>query len=177
MILEKIETGFDGLFFLAPQVFEDDRGFFTESYSKKEFARLGIYTEFVQDNHSKSVKNTLRGLHYQAWPKGQDKLIRCIKGEIMDVVVDIRPDSKTYLQHFKIILTEKFCNQLHISNGFLHGFIVLSDIAEVQYKCSWYYEPQLEKGYAWNDPTFNIDWGISDPILSERDKYNPCYTR
>jgi dTDP-4-dehydrorhamnose 3,5-epimerase len=175
--MNKIETGFDGLFILSPSVFKDDRGFFMESYSKKEFARIGIYTEFVQDNHSKSIKNTLRGLHYQAWPKGQDKLIRCTKGEIIDVVVDLRPSSPTYLKHLKVSLNDIQCNQLHIPNGFAHGFLVLSEEAEVQYKCSWYYEPELEKGYAWNDPTFNIDWGILNPILSERDKINPCYTK
>jgi dTDP-4-dehydrorhamnose 3,5-epimerase len=173
----KIDTGFEGLYLLRPSIHKDDRGFFMESYSKKAFAQLGIHTEFVQDNHSKSVKNTLRGLHYQAWPQGQDKLIRCVKGEIMDVVVDIRPKSSTYLQHLKILLSETNCNQLHICKGMLHGFLVLSDVAEVQYKCSWYYEPELEKGYAWNDPAFNIDWGITNPILSERDRSNPCYNR
>jgi dTDP-4-dehydrorhamnose 3,5-epimerase len=173
--MEKISTGFQGLFVLLPNVFHDGRGFFLESYSKKAFGHANIFTEFVQDNHSKSIKDTLRGLHYQAWPGGQAKLIRCIRGEILDVAVDIRPDSETYLKHFKIILSKEKCNQLHIPNGMAHGFLVLSDTAEVQYKCSQYYDPNLEKGYRWNDPAFGIDWGISNPILSDRDQQNPSY--
>lgn len=175
MTIKMSNTGFRGLEVMTPKIFRDDRGVFFESYNKWDLAERGIGYEFVQDNHSYSCKDTLRGLHYQAFPGGQAKLIRCTHGEILDVAVDVRKGSSTYLQHYKIILSADNFKQLLIPDGFLHGFLVLSDKAEVQYKCSNYYVPSLEKGYRWNDPTFNIDWGIKDPIISKRDSIAPFF--
>lgn len=172
---KKIETGIEGLYVIEPTVFEDDRGFFMETYSKKEFEDIGINTEFVQDNQSKSTKGVLRGLHFQInYP--QSKLVRVIKGEVYDVAVDLRKDSKTYGKYYGIILSEKNKTQFLIPRGFAHGFLVLSDEAEFVYKCDDFYHPGDEGGLIFDDKTINIDWpfdkigGKDKIILSEKDK-------
>ena len=155
---------------IKPKVFGDNRGFFFESYKKSEFAANGITVEFNQDNHSKSTAHVLRGLHFQKPPYGQAKLVRCIRGRIYDVAVDIRPDSETFGKYVKVELSEENKHMLFIPDGFAHGFVVLSDVAELMYKASGEYAPQADCGIIWNDETINIDWGIDfEPILSEKD--------
>lgn len=159
---------------VKPKVFGDNRGFFLESYKKSDFIANGINVEFNQDNHSKSTYGVLRGLHCQAKPYGQAKLVRCSKGRIFDVAVDIRPESKTFGQYVKVELSEENKNMLFIPDGFLHGFVVLSDEAELLYKASGEYAPKSELGVIWNDKDINIDWGIDfEPILSDKDKILP----
>lgn len=159
---------------VKPKVFGDNRGFFMEAYKKSDFIENGITVEFNQDNHSKSTKGVLRGLHYQKAPYGQAKLVRCSKGRIYDVAVDIRPDSKTFGQYVKVELSEGNKQMLFIPEGFAHGFVVLSDEAELLYKASGEYAPQADSGIRWNDETIGIDWGIDfEPILSEKDKNQP----
>ena len=155
---------------VKPKVFGDNRGFFMESYKKSEFAANGITVEFNQDNHSKSTAHVLRGLHFQKQPYGQAKLVRCIRGRIYDVAVDIRPYSETFGKYVKVELSEENKHMLFIPDGFAHGFVVLSDVAELMYKASGEYAPQADCGIIWNDETINIDWGIDfEPILSEKD--------
>lgn len=164
----------EGLVLVKPKVFGDNRGFFIESYKKSEFLANGITCDFVQDNHSKSVKGVLRGLHYQAKPKAQAKLIRCIHGKIFDVAVDLRPESKTFGKWVKIELSEENNHMLFIPEGFAHGFVVLSDDAEIMYKTSDEYSPEHDRGVLWSDNDINVDWGIDfEPILSEKDKVQP----
>lgn len=159
---------------VKPKVFGDNRGFFLESYKKSDFIANGINVEFNQDNHSKSTYGVLRGLHCQTKPYGQAKLVRCSKGRIFDVAVDIRPESKTFGQYVKVELSEENKNMLFIPDGFLHGFVVLSDEAELLYKASGEYAPKSELGVIWNDKDINIDWGIDfEPILSDKDKILP----
>ncbi|MBO5386258.1 dTDP-4-dehydrorhamnose 3,5-epimerase [bacterium] len=157
---------------VMPKVFGDNRGFFMETYKKSDFVANGIDVEFTQDNHSKSTKGVLRGLHYQAKPYGQAKLVRCSKGRIYDVAVDIRKNSKTFGQYVKIELSEDNKNMLYIPVGFAHGFVALSDEVEILYKTSGEYAPQADRGILWCDKEINIDWGIDfEPILSDKDKY------
>ena len=159
---------------VKPKVFGDNRGFFMESYKKSEFAANGIDAGFNQDNHSKSTAHVLRGLHYQAKPYGQAKLVRCSRGRIYDVAVDIRPNSPTYGQYVKVELSEDNKQMLFIPEGFAHGFVVLSDQAELLYKASGEYNPQADRGILWCDKEINIDWGIDfEPILSDKDKKQP----
>ncbi len=165
-------TKLDGVVILKPKVHIDRRGFFLESYAARTLQALGIDVDFVQDNHSHSVKNTLRGLHYQASP-GQAKLVRVVSGTIFDVAVDIRSGSPTFGHWVGQVLSSDNFLQLYIPVGFAHGFCVLSDTADVLYKCSSYYDPRAERGVAWNDPTIAIDWPVSDPILSDRDQGHP----
>ena len=143
-----------------------------ENYKYSEFAAFGIKDNFVQDNHSKSAKNVLRGLHFQMLPKAQAKLVRCIKGEIFDVAVDIRKNSPTYGKWVGEILSEENKKEFFLPIGFAHGFCVLSDEAEIVYKSSDEYSPENERAIAWNDPTININWPIKDPIVSEKDAEN-----
>lgn len=157
------------LIIIEPVVFEDNRGFFMETYSYKEFEKAGIKEKFVQDNHSKSTKGVLRGLHFQIEPFAQSKLIRCIKGEIFDVAVDIRPRSMTFKKWFGVILSEENKKMLYIPKGFAHGFVVLSEIAEVEYKVDNFYSPEHERGIIWNDPEIGIKWPFETPILSQKD--------
>ena len=155
---------------VKPKVFGDNRGFFMETYKKSEFIKNGITDEFVQDNHSKSGAKVLRGLHYQEPPYGQAKLVRCPRGRIYDVAVDIRPNSKTFGKYVKVELSEENKFMLYIPDGFAHGFVVLSDGAELLYKTSGEYAPQADRGIIWNDNDINIDWNIDfEPILSEKD--------
>ena len=165
-------TSLPGVLLIEPQVHRDERGFFVESYSARTLAAAGITTEFVQDNHSRSVRNTLRGLHYQAGV-GQVKLVRVIAGEIFDVAVDVRWGSPTFGQWYGTVLSADNFRQLYIPVGFAHGFCVLSESADLAYKCSSYYAPSEERGIAWNDPAIAIDWPVQEPLLSPRDQRHP----
>jgi dTDP-4-dehydrorhamnose 3,5-epimerase len=158
---------------IEPKVFQDKRGFFMETYKYSEFAKYGIKEKFWQDNHSKSKKGTLRGLHYQKNPRAQAKIVKCIKGKIFDVAVDIRKDSPTHGKWVGIILSAENKKQLYIPIGFAHGFCVLSNEAEAIYKSSNEYSPEHEQGIIWDDPQININWPIKNPILSEKDLKNP----
>ena len=158
---------------IEPVVFEDERGFFMETYKYSDFSNFGIKERFVQDNHSKSKKGVLRGLHYQKNPKAQGKLVRCIRGKIFDVAVDIRKGSPTFGKWVGVILSEENKRMLYIPKGFAHGFCVLSDEAEVVYKCTEEYSPENDRGIIWNDKDIGIKWPIKDPILSEKDKKHP----
>lgn len=160
---------------IKPKVFGDKRGFFMETYKKSEFSENGINVEFNQDNHSKSSAKVLRGLHYQAKPYGQAKLVRCVQGRIYDVAVDIRPKSKTFGKYVKVELSEDNKNMLFIPEGFAHGFVVLSDEAELCYKASGEYNPDADRGLLWNDNDIKIDWEIDfEPVLSCKDKIQPA---
>lgn len=168
--IQKIED----VILVKPKVFGDNRGFFMEAYKKSEFFENGIAIEFNQDNHSKSTKGVLRGLHYQKSPYAQAKLVRCSKGRIYDVAVDIRPESKTFGQYVKVELSEENKQMLFIPEGFAHGFVVLSEEAELLYKASGEYAPQADRGIRWNDETIGINWEIDfEPILSEKDMVQP----
>ena len=168
-------TPLEGLYLLRPKVFSDDRGFFMESFNEREIAKKGLNFKFVQDNHSKSKFGVLRGLHFQLPPHAQTKLIRVISGKILDVVVDIRVGSETFSKSYSIELSEDNKMQLYIPKGFAHGFVVLSELAEILYKCDEYYYPVYESGIIFNDPHLNIDWGIpkSEIIISDKDKALP----
>jgi dTDP-4-dehydrorhamnose 3,5-epimerase len=167
------KTSLEGLFLVKPRVFGDDRGFFMETFAQRDFADAGIDARLVQINHSKSVRGVLRGLHFQRNPYEQAKLVRCIRGEIRDVAVDTRPDSKTFGKHVATDLSEVNRNMLYVPRGFAHGFIVLSDIAEVEYAVDNVYAPDHEGGIIWNDPDLGIAWPIENPILSDKDKKWP----
>lgn len=159
---------------IKPTVYGDERGFFLESYKKTDFILNGIDADFVQDNYSKSTFGVLRGLHFQARPYEQAKLVRCVKGKILDIAVDIRKKSPTYKQHVKAELSEENKEMLYIPKGFAHGFIVLSKEAEIMYKTDCEYSPTAEKTILWNDKDLGIDWEIDfEPILSEKDKKAP----
>lgn len=171
----KIETTpLSGLLIISPQVFADERGWFLESYNIDKFAALGIHETFVQDNHSRSIYGTLRGFHFQTTP-GQSKLIRCTQGRIWDVAVDIRPTSATFGKWNAVTLDAVKCQQVLIPVGFAHGFCVLSETAEVQYKCSNVYNGATEAGIAWDDPDLDVKWPIDAPLLSKRDLSNQSF--
>ncbi len=167
-------TALPGVLIITPAVFRDARGFFFESYNQETWRSHGIDTVFVQDNHSKSVKGTLRGLHFQLPPAAQVKLVRVVRGVIWDVAVDIRVGSPTFGRWVGVELSAENFRQLYIPIGFAHGFCVLSDEAEVLYKTSAVYNRGLERGIAWNDPRLNIAWPVADPLLSERDRQAPA---
>mgnify|MGYP000459835698 FL=1 len=154
---------------IEPEVFSDERGFFMETYKHSEFSAFGIKEHFLQDNHSRSAKGVLRGLHYQNPPKAQGKLVRVILGEVFDVAVDIRKGSPTYGRWVGVVLSSENKRMLYIPPGFAHGFCVLSDVAEVLYKVTEEYAPECEAGIIWNDPEIGIQWPIKDPILSSKD--------
>ncbi len=161
---------------LAPKVFGDTRGFFMESYNAKKLADAGVTTTFIQDNHSRSVKGVLRGLHYQLPPMAQAKLVRVVIGKVFDVVVDIRQDSPTFGQWEGFILSAENKRQLFVPPGFAHGFLTLSDTVDFLYKCGEYYSPQHERGIIWNDKDIGIEWPLEcDPVLSERDTALPSF--
>jgi len=176
--MEKIETGIEGLYILKPRVFEDARGYFFESYSKAKFDALGITNDFIQDNQSKSSRGVVRGLHCQANPYSQAKLVRCLQGAVLDVAVDIRKDSPTYGQHYAVELSEENQLMFMIPRGFLHGFSVLSDTAVFAYKCDNLYHPESERGIDPYDADLNIDWKFSkeDAILSPKDLEAPGFS-
>ncbi len=172
-----IQTEFPGLCIFEPTVFTDSRGYFFESYNAALFANVGIDIKFVQDNQSKSGYGVIRGLHYQLNPKGQTKLIRVLTGAILDVVVDLRTGSPTYGKVFSIELSAENNKQLLIPKGFAHGFSVLSETAEVMYKCDVFYNKESEAGILYNDADLNIDWKIPayKAIISEKDKVQPTF--
>jgi len=173
--MKVIETDIEGVVIIEPKVFSDERGYFFESFSQKEFEEKVCKTTFVQDNESKSTYGVLRGLHFQKMPYAQAKLVRVVKGLVLDIAVDIRKGSPTFGKHISTELSEENRLEFFVPRGFAHGFVVLSDEAVFQYKCDNYYAPQSEGGILWNDPTLNIDWKITmeDIILSEKDKSNP----
>ena len=171
---KKIQTTLEGVYILEPTVFEDHRGFFMESYNKKDFEELGLFFNFVQDNHSLSVQaGVLRGLHFQLNPKAQTKVVRCLKGAIYDVVVDIRKGSPTFGRWIGVILTEFNKRQIVVPKGFAHGVLTLVPNTEILYKVDEYYSPEHDRAIRWNDPDLNIDWPVKEPILSDKDKNAP----
>ncbi|MFN4308896.1 dTDP-4-dehydrorhamnose 3,5-epimerase [Sulfurihydrogenibium azorense] len=171
---KKVETPLKSVYIIEPTAFYDERGFFMESYNKREFEELGIFIDFVQDNHSLSVKaGTLRGLHFQIEPKAQTKLVRCIKGAIYDVIVDLRKGSPTFGKWISVILTEENKRQVLVPKGFAHGFLTLVPNTEVVYKVDEYWYPEYDRSLLWCDPDLNIDWPARDPILSPKDKNAP----
>ena len=169
------KTEIDGVHIIEPKVFGDNRGYFMESYNAEHFKEAGLNMTFVQDNESKSSKGVLRGLHFQK-KHSQGKLVRVTKGEVFDVAVDLRNGSETYGKYVGVILSEENKKQFYIPEGFAHGFLVLSDEAVFNYKCTDYYAPEYDGGVMWNDPDINIEWpleGIEEIILSEKDKKHP----
>lgn len=170
-----IETAIEGVKIIEPRLFEDARGYFFESFSQREFEEKVCRTVFVQDNESKSVAGVVRGLHYQKPPFTQSKLVRVVRGAVLDVAVDIRKGSPTFGQHVAVELTEENHRQFFVPRGFAHGFAVLSEEAVFQYKCDNYYAPQSEGAIAWDDPALGIDWRVpmADRILSEKDAHHP----
>ncbi len=167
------ETKLKDVFLIQPKVFQDERGFFLESYKLSEFRANGINIDFNQDNHSKSTKGVLRGIHFQKSPKQQAKLVRCTKGKIFDVAVDLRKDSKNYKKWIGFELSEENKNMLYIPEGFGHGFVVLSEEAEVLYKASNEYSPEHDTGIRWDDPEISIEWGLDSPLVSKKDANLP----
>jgi dTDP-4-dehydrorhamnose 3,5-epimerase len=170
--MQRIETSLSGVFELRPVIHRDARGFFIETFQKAKFADLGISDTFVQDNHSRSSKGTLRGLHYQL-RHPQAKICRVVEGEALDVAVDIRVGSPNFGKWTSVVLSEKEQNQIYVPIGFAHGFLALSDTVQFLYKCSDFYDPTDERGIAWNDPDLNISWGLAAPIISARDSVLP----
>lgn len=168
------KTKIDGVVIIEPDVFGDNRGFFMESWNKKKMEEAGLYYDFVQDNHSKStVKGTLRGIHFQKGDKAQAKLVRCVKGAVLDVAVDLRKNSPTFKQWVGVELSAENKKQLLIPRGFGHGFVTLTDDVEFLYKADNYYAPEADAGIRWNDPDIGVEWDIEKPILSEKDRKNP----
>lgn len=173
---KRVETGIKDLIVIEPTVFGDNRGFFMESYSKKDFSQIGLDVEFVQDNHSKSKKGVLRGLHFQT-QYVQGKLVRVTAGSVLDVAVDLRKDSSTFGKHFLVELTAENKKMFYIPPGFAHGFLTLEDNTEFQYKCTDYYASEFDSGVLWNDSDIDIDWNfekyglsIDEILLSDKDK-------
>jgi dTDP-4-dehydrorhamnose 3,5-epimerase len=169
------ETRIPEIKIIEPRVFEDDRGYFLETFREEILEEEGLVHRFVQDNISKSYEGTIRGLHYQK-EKPQVKLVKCIKGTILDVAVDVRKNSPTFGNYVAVKLSEKNHKMLYIPEGFAHGFSVLSDEAIVHYKCSDYYDKESERGIRWDDPLIRINWDVSKPILSEKDRKQPLFS-
>ncbi|ARK09838.1 dTDP-4-dehydrorhamnose 3,5-epimerase [Fibrella sp. ES10-3-2-2] len=168
------QTAIEGLIELIPRIFEDERGHFFESYNKPLFASLGLPFDFVQDNQSFSTKGVLRGLHFQNEPFAQGKLVRVITGQVLDVAVDCRPESPTFGQYETFLLDAKLANMAWIPEGFAHGFVALED-SIFSYKCTNVYNKQAEGGIRWDDPDLNINWGIENPNVSEKDQILPTF--
>ena len=170
-----IETGFDGLLIIETQRFGDSRGYFSETYNYRDLKSLGVDIRFVQDNQSRSARGVMRGLHFQNAPHAQSKLVRVLSGAILDVVVDLRKDKKTFGKSFQLEMTSENSTQILVPKGFAHGFIVLSDSAELLYKTDEFHVPESEGGISFNDPALNIDWRIpvSEMIISDKDKKHP----
>ena len=168
------KTKLEGVVIITPDVFGDHRGFFMESWSEHKMEEAGLHYNFVQDNHSmSSVKGTLRGIHFQKGDKAQAKLVRCVKGAVLDVAVDLRHASPTYKQWVAVELSAENKKQLMIPRGFGHGFVTLTDEVEFLYKADNYYAPEADGGIRWNDPEIGVDWGVENPILSAKDEKNP----
>jgi len=168
----RLETKLEGVVLLEPEVHGDERGFMVETFRRDTWVEFGVEVEFVQHNHSRSAKDTLRGLHFQTEP-GQAKLVRCPRGTIFDAAVDLRRDSPTYGQWEGQILDDEKHRQLFVPAGFGHGFAVLSDVADVAYLLSSVYDPATESGIAWDDPDVGVEWPVVEPLLSERDQRAP----
>jgi dTDP-4-dehydrorhamnose 3,5-epimerase len=166
--LQKLSTSLPEVWELQPKVFRDPRGFFLETYHQQKFSDLGIRDVFVQDNHSRSAKGTLRGIHYQL-RRPQAKLCRVIEGEVLDVAVDVRLGSPNFGKWTSVLLSAERQNQIFIPQGFAHGFVALSDSVQFLYKCTDFYDPAGEYGIIWNDPDLAIAWGVADPLVSEKD--------
>lgn len=175
--MKAIKTPIEGLYVIEPRVFSDSRGYFFESFNYRDFAEAVGPVNFVQDNESRSSYGVVRGLHYQKEPYAQAKLVRVVRGAVLDVAVDIRPGSPTYGKHFSCVLSGENHLQMYIPRGFAHGFSVLSDEVVFQYKCDEFYHPEAEGAIRWDDPDLGIDWQIpaSDIILSEKDKNHPSF--
>ena len=171
-MLQRIQTSLPGVLELRSTVFRDARGFFLETYHQTQFSDLGITETFVQDNHSSSIKGTLRGLHYQL-RHPQAKVCRVIEGEALDIAVDIRVGSPHFGKSVSIVLSSKSHNQIYLPAGFAHGFLALSERVQFLYKCSDFYDPKDERGILWNDPDLAIDWGVENPLVSEKDARCP----
>jgi dTDP-4-dehydrorhamnose 3,5-epimerase len=168
----RLETKLDGVVLVEPEVHGDERGFLVETFRDDRWRELGVGLDFVQENHSRSHQGILRGLHFQTSP-GQAKLVRCLRGRIWDVAVDLRRDSPTYRRWEAFELDDELHRQLLVPVGFAHGFCVLSELADVAYKLSSYYDPDTEAGIAWDDPEVGVEWPVSEPSLSERDRDAP----
>lgn len=173
--MEIIKTSIEGLLIIKPDVFKDERGYFFESYNKERFLKHGLDMTFVQDNESKSGKGVLRGLHFQKPPYAQGKLVRVVKGSVLDVAVDIREGSPTYGKWEATVLSEENKEMFWIPEGFAHGFVTLEENTVFTYKCTNVYNKESEGSLRWNDPDINIDWNIDNPILSEKDKISPLF--
>ena len=173
--MKLIKTHIEGVTVIEPKVFSDSRGCFFESFSERDFAEEVGPVRFVQDNESRSVYGVIRGLHFQKHPHAQAKLVRVVKGKVLDVAVDLRKDSPTFGQHVAMELSDENRRQMFIPRGFAHGFSVLSEEAVFQYKCDSYYAPESEGSLAWNDPDLNIDWNVpaGGEILSDKDRMSP----
>lgn len=172
------KTYFDKVLLLEPKVHGDHRGFFVETYNQQSFKKIGIELHFVQDNHSLSAqRGTLRGLHYQNLPKAQSKLVRCIRGKILDVAVDIRKGSPTFGKYVAVELTAENKLQLLVPAGFAHGFVTLEENTEVCYKVDEFYSPEHDRSILWNDPQIQIDWKVESPVLSEKDLKAPLLSQ
>lgn len=172
--MDFIKTKIPDVLIVEPQVFGDHRGFFMESWSRRAFEQAGLFYDFVQDNHSSSTaKGTLRGIHFQRGDKAQAKLVRCARGAVLDVAVDLRPQSPTYKQWVGVELSAENKRQLLIPRGFGHGFVTLTNEVEFLYKADNYYAPEADGGILWNDPEIGVDWGVTDPILSDKDTKTP----
>lgn len=173
--MKLIKTHIEGVTVIEPKVFSDSRGCFFESFSERDFAEAVGPLRFVQDNESRSVYGVIRGLHFQKHPHAQAKLVRVVKGKVLDVAVDLRKDSPTFGQHVAMELSDENRRQMFIPRGFAHGFSVLSEEAVFQYKCDSYYAPESEGSLAWNDPDLNIDWNVpaGSEILSDKDRMSP----
>lgn len=173
--MKLIKTHIEGVTVIEPKVFSDSRGCFFESFSERDFAEAVGPVRFVQDNESRSVYGVIRGLHFQKPPHAQAKLVRVVKGKVLDVAVDLRKDSPTFGQHLAMELSDENRRQMFIPRGFAHGFSVLSEEAVFQYKCDSYYAPESEGSLAWNDPDLNIDWNVpaGSEILSDKDRMSP----
>jgi dTDP-4-dehydrorhamnose 3,5-epimerase len=170
--MKVIRTRLAGLVVVEPEIHADERGFFVETYSRERYRSAGIGDDFVQDNHSRSGRGTVRGLHFQMGV-GQSKLVRVARGSIWDVAVDLRRDSPTFGAYEAVELDDANHRQLLVPVGFAHGFCVLSEVADVVYRVGSYYDPDRERGLAWDDPDVGIPWPVKEPILSERDRHNP----
>lgn len=172
--MKVINTKIRDLIIIEPTIYSDERGFFYELYNQDKYTNLGIEYKFVQDNRSRSTKNVMRGLHFQK-KNPQGKLVTVTKGEVYDVAVDLRPGSETFGQYEALILSEENKKQFFIPPGFAHGFCVISEVADFYYKCTDFYSPADEAGIIWNDPDIKIDWPVTEPILSDKDKILPSF--
>jgi dTDP-4-dehydrorhamnose 3,5-epimerase len=173
--MKVLETGFKGLFALEPDVFEDERGYFFESWNRSKFKEYGLDQDFLQDNQSMSAAHVLRGLHFQLPPWQQGKLVRVISGSVLDVAVDLRKSEPTYGQHYKYHISASKKNMLWLPPGFAHGFLTLEENTIFFYKCTQVYNKQSETSISWCDPDLGIDWGLDNPMVSEKDKNAPSF--